>query len=88
MLPIVPHRERPPSWNAVSRSRRVAGRLRHRHVDDLGAERRDQVGRGEVEVDAVRPAADGDRVAIRRADASTITGHARLDPNGVIAPRS
>ena len=43
-------------------SRRLPRRLRDRDVDDLGAERGDQVGRREVEVHAVRAAADGDRL--------------------------
>ena len=41
----------------------VRRHLRHRDVDDLGGECRDQVGGGEVEVDAVGAAAEGDPLA-------------------------
>ena len=61
--------------------------LRHRDVDDLGGECRDEVGGRDVEVDAVRATTDRDALE-PDADASTMTGQARVAPNGVIAPRS
>ena len=61
--------------------------VRDGHVGHVGREPRHQVPRREVDVDAAGPAADRDAV-VRKIAASAMTGHARLAPKGVIAPRS
>ncbi len=63
--------------------------LRRRDVDARRCtERRDEVVRGEVDIDPERSATDGDDRQRRATDASRITGHARVEPNGVIVYRT